>query len=237
MTAKTYGRNNTAYVPGNVPEDLIRMVRHISRFWGQGAEGWAPLTAFKALKKVRFESLLSLAKEFPAWYAGHNSSPGQLLLAWVGLGAIAEGTLHWFLSVYAEGYLQDPIFTNTGAMVPPEDVFFAKSITYFNKRIWPDDGTGLFRDKKKQMSDCLHDIRKKRNAIHCGKDEMGTWDEWRNTVEYLLAVICEFEGRIPYPDEGYAYPSDVTEILSFYELGKEVQLQEQPRSQVNLVRN
>lgn len=226
---KTSGRNvlgwnGHTYVAGDISNDLLALLKHIAEFWHQGSRGWAPQVATDSLQNIDFQRMLLLAEEFPKWYSGEKNTEGQLLLAWVALGAIAEGSLQWFLSVYKQNYLDGPQFRRPASdiPIPPEELFFAKLIAYFEKHVWIDgrsnyDGWSV-RNEKAEMTAILHTIRECRNAIHCRKTNVGSWADWRMCIRQFLSLLCELEGRVPYPDEQFAYPSFVAEIIASHSL-------------------
>ena len=198
-----------------IPQDLVILLRHIRNFWRDGAVGWSPPEAEDSLQRIDFDNLVDLAEEFPNWYAGENRSRGQFVLAWVALGAVAEGGLQWFFSVYKDDYLRDPLFKDRTKekITPPEDIFFAKLIRYFKEHIWLGGPDTPGPQRMQTYTSSLNLIRIRRNCIHSVKSELGSWDEWKMCLHCILILLCELEGRVPYPHEGFEYPSDAADVI------------------------
>ncbi len=216
--SRSYGWNGYTYVAGNAPTDLLEMLRHIADFWNEGAPGWAPEKATESLQRTDFLRMVQLAEEIPTWFADDSPSKGQQLLAWVTLGTLAESILRWFLSIYERDYRRAPLFC-VSSEIPPEGVFFHRLIDYFDEYIWAEEDRSAkctAGHAKSEMTGLLHTIREQRNAIHCGKTRLASWEKWRACVEKFLVLVCELEGRVPYPDDHVAFPASVSKICGHY---------------------
>ena len=80
-------------------EDIIRVNEHICDFWGDGGWGWAPSGSAELLSKSRLDWQVSLSKNLLRWFPlpSGDKHDGSLILAWVNLGVLVEGTMMWFL--------------------------------------------------------------------------------------------------------------------------------------------
>ena len=82
--------------------------RKLARFW-KAAHGWAPIEAAGLLSKARLDWQVSLSSSLRNWLRDPPAalSDGDLILAWTNLGALIEGTLKLFLSVYYNDFQAD----------------------------------------------------------------------------------------------------------------------------------
>ena len=90
--------------------NIIRVHEFIDEFWGDGAVGWASEETANPLAECRLDRMVALSRLLPDWLDDSNKrDEGNLLLAWVTLGAMSESILKWFLSVYREDYMRSAI--------------------------------------------------------------------------------------------------------------------------------
>jgi hypothetical protein len=87
--------------PSEIIVHIELLNRKLARFW-RAAHGWAPIEAAGLLSKARLDWQVSLSSSLRNWLrdAPAALSDGDLILAWTNLGALIEGTLKLFLSVY-----------------------------------------------------------------------------------------------------------------------------------------
>lgn len=80
----------------------------IGAFWPKCA-GWVPAEATKLLGSIRLDWQSELSRCLFMWIDDDQSrtSEGHLVLAWVNLGSLLEGTLKIFLSVHLKDYRAD----------------------------------------------------------------------------------------------------------------------------------
>ena len=94
------------------PSEIIACIelqnRNLARFWN-AANGWAPIEAAGLLSKARLDWQVSLSSSLRNWLRDPPNvlSDGDLILAWTNLGALIEGTLKLFLSVYYKNFQAD----------------------------------------------------------------------------------------------------------------------------------
>lgn len=122
-----------------------------------------------------------------------------MILAWVNLGSLVEGTLKWFLSVYYDDYRKDvDAIRKKNKLVDPDTFILEHLRAFFVKKVWDNDDFGPWIQK----------IQMRRNAIHAYKDrEIGTFTEFEADVRSYLAFLRALEFRVPYPD-GVMCPSE-----------------------------
>lgn len=109
-----------------VLDRIVSKNEGIAAFW-RDALGWAPLEAAELLSRSRLDWQVALSHTLALWFprSGADPSdaaaPGRLILAWVNLGALVEGSLKWFLSVYYDAYRKDiaALRAKAGALMDP----------------------------------------------------------------------------------------------------------------------
>lgn len=183
-------------------KEIIRVNTHIREFWGDGAAGWAPSSATELLSKSRLDRQVELSRALRNWLGPFdpNEEDAQLILAWANLGSLVEGTMKWFLCVYAEDYAKDRIRMVSGKELEPDELFFVRLCGFFREKIFTaSDPEG--------WADWMTLVRQRRNAIHAYQDrEIGTFEEFWLSVARYRDFLLDLEGRVPYPDFFYGYP-------------------------------
>jgi hypothetical protein len=186
--------------------DIIRINEHIRDFWRDG--GWAPQRAAGLLSKARLDRQVSLSRTLRKWTGecDDDEVDGQLILAWANLGSLVEGTMKWFLCVFASDYDVNPVTLGSGAELEPDDLRFARMCGFFEKVVWTGSNVERF-------SRWVNMVRQRRNAIHAYRDcDIGTFNDFHKSVVKYRQFLLDCEGTVPYPDEQYAYPSDIQEM-------------------------
>ena len=111
----------------------------LRRFWTK-ADGWAPSEAARLLSKSRLDWQVSLSSCLKIWSKEHNSDDesGCLILAWVNLGSLVEGTMKLFMSVWYNDYMNDnEAIKKRGRDVKDPDILSLEEMrVFFKKRIW-----------------------------------------------------------------------------------------------------
>src|SRR5688572_24524864 len=93
------------------PEETVAAIadknQRIADFWGR-AHGWAPIEAAQLLSAARLDWQVELSRTLASWLDPPDAATvnAELILAWANLGALVEGTMKWFLSVYYDTYRQ-----------------------------------------------------------------------------------------------------------------------------------
>ena len=83
---------------------IEKLTTRMMDFW-KSAHGWAPIEAAGLLNKSMLEWQASLSSSLRMWLC--SSSDGDLILAWANIGALVEGHLKLFLSVWYNDYSAD----------------------------------------------------------------------------------------------------------------------------------
>jgi hypothetical protein len=190
-----------------VVDDIVAVNFFLHDFWGNG--GWATGDAARLLHESRLDRQVELSRTLKIWleasYAGMRE--GRLILAWVNLGALVEGTMKWFLCVFAHDYAKNPQTDRNGTPIEPDDVWFAKLCGYFSQEVWADP-------QKQKFNAWCHTIRKRRNAIHAYTDnDVGNWNEWRQAVVTYREFLVDLGFQVPYLDEQFVMPYSIRQVI------------------------
>jgi hypothetical protein len=184
-------------------EDIISVNTFLNDFWGDG--GWASGDARRLLRESRLDRQVELSRTLAIWLEPptEHDSDGRLILAWANLGTLVEGTMKWFLCVFANDYANAPEFDRNGNRVDPDDIWFAKLCRYFVRQV----------GQTAKFDRLCSRIRARRNSIHAFTDRpIGTWDEWYECVIDYRRFLIHFALSVPYPDEQFAMPFKIREI-------------------------
>lgn len=186
-------------MPNNATQTIDAIIetnREICMFWSK-AHGWAPIEAAELMSKSRLDWQVELSRTLHIWVQPpeHDVTNGHLILGWANLGALVEGSLKWFLSVYYDDYKADveAMKNKKGDTLPPDGVSFERLRQFFKKRIWVNSDS---------WDDWVLMIQQRRNAIHAYKDrEIGTLNEFVLAVNKYYDFLSELNSRVPnHPD-------------------------------------
>ncbi len=181
----------------DVVENIIRLNTWLAEFWGN-SHGWVPDEAAILMSKSRLDRQVSLSKCLVLWLSVEHSEKGDghLILAWANLGSLIEGTLKLFLVAYYKDYKKDieAFKDNKGKLIDPDGLALEKLRTFFKKKnLWSSD-----------WNDYTNKVQQYRNAIHAFKDrDIGTFQEYEESLNKYLEMIRKFNLNLPYPDEVY----------------------------------
>ncbi len=173
---------------------IEKLTTNMMGFW-KSAHGWAPVEAAGLLSKSMLEWQASLSLSLVRWLG--SSSNGDLILAWANLGALVEGQLKLFLSVWYRDYEKDAdaIRDRRGALVDPDESTLEPLRQFFVKRIWK---------AGEDWNDHVQVVQRRRNAIHAFKArDLGTFADWRAQLRMHLLFLRYINKRLPYPDDMY----------------------------------
>lgn len=135
----------------------------------------------------------SIAKSLRRWpnRLRNCSDEGELALAWVNLGTIAEGALKVYYGVFYTHWMDDDhVPQKNGKTLLPSDTFFDKMIIFSEKRALFDADTIAF----------LRRLRDQRNLIHpLKKGEIKGFDEFLDSLRITASFLENIENRLPYP--------------------------------------
>ena len=142
------------------------------------------------------DRLVSLSHSLRLWTqpCADEDREGRLILAWANLGILVEGTMTWFLCVYENNYSQSPFLTKQGVDLLPNRLRFEELCRYYDEHVWT-------LRQVTEWDDWLTMVRSRRNAVHAfNHREIGTLDDWTDSVIRYHELIEELDGRVPYPE-------------------------------------
>ncbi|NHF74878.1 hypothetical protein G7044_17285 [Paracoccus sp. 12-3] len=195
---RNYGAEAVSKINAGVVEDIISLNAKMTDFWAS-AHGWAPDDAANLLSKSRLDRQVSLSRTLHLWIDRDPMTDGELILAWANLGALLEGTLKFFISVYYLDFQKDI-------------EALKKASAYDFKKMTHKEPDGLTLDVlrkfvvQKNLFEAAHPemfqlVQSRRNALHAYKDrELGTVTEFRDSVHGYMKFLTEVNHRVPYPD-------------------------------------
>jgi hypothetical protein len=183
--------------------EIVKLNTGLRDFW-RNSHGWAPIGAAQLLSKSRLDWQVSMSESLHRWVdipAGKDAASTQLL-GYANLGALVEGTLKLFLSVFYNDYKGDTdAIKKKDAIVDPDGVTLEPMRQFFKKRIWADT-------PRDNWDAWILRIQNRRNAIHAFKDrEIGTHSELVDDIRIYFKLVRRINGQLPYPD-GHHGPDD-----------------------------
>jgi len=190
----TPSTDTIALSAGELCTRIETLTTRMMDFW-KSAHGWAPIEAAGLLNRSMLEWQASLASSLCRWVPA--SSDGDLILAWANLGALVEGQLKLFLSVYYKDYSADAdaIRDRRGRLTDPDSSTLEPLRQFFVRRIWT---------AGRDWNTYVQRVQQRRNAIHAFRArDIGTFDDWRNELPFHLSFVRDINGRVPYPDAIY----------------------------------
>lgn len=191
-----------------IVDAITKTNRELQQFWSS-AHGWAPQEAAELLSVSRLDWQASLSESLSLWAHLDDTRHGDLILAWTNLGALIEGSLKLFLSVYLHTYKshiksgkksEEVIegkkffaqFTNKqGSVQAPDIIELEKLIQFFAKQ----------EIVNTKQIDFLKTVQQKRNAIHAYKNrDIGHFSDFHFSLNEYWDLLSELKYRLPYPD-------------------------------------
>ncbi|HED54041.1 MAG TPA: hypothetical protein ENJ00_07550 [Phycisphaerales bacterium] len=149
--------------------DIIRINKRIDKIWSN-SRGWAPDKAADLLERSRLDWIVSLSMCLTDYVSEftEETRDGRQILGYATLGALVEGTMKTFLSLYYTDYEKDSSAPrNKGGIKNPDMLKFEELRQFFDKRI--------FIGNELEWKDWIKKIQERRNAIHAFKDKsLGT---------------------------------------------------------------
>ncbi len=174
---------------------IVTLNDGLRRFW-KSAEGWAPINAARLLSKSRLDWQVSLSAclKIRLRSSTRDVEPGRLILAYANLGALVEGTMKLFLSVWSAEYRGDADAILVRGLADEPDLGTMEPMRQlFRKRIYDE-----------RWDDWVRHIQERRNAIHAFRSrDIGELEEFCSDVRRYLEFLRYINGRLPYPGEMY----------------------------------
>lgn len=193
--------DETAALPiEEIVDRIATLSDGLASFW-RNAEGWAPDDAAQLLRCARLDRIASLAASLRRWTDGAPLSDGDLILAWANLGALLEGALKLFLTVYLTDYRADETTKETRAwhikrqmLQDPDELMLDTILAYADK-------AGLLAPQQLALG---RTVQARRNAIHAfGDRDLGTDAELFAAIRDFRALLWSLDGRMEYPEERF----------------------------------
>lgn len=180
-------------------KNIVDMNTKFSVFWAS-AHGWAPDDAATLLSKSRLDWQVSLSETLHFWVEKDTMSDGELILAWANLGALLEGTLKLFFSIYYSKFQSDiEALKKAGAYDHRRNTHkLPDRLTLETFRVYACQND-VFRKCDRIL---IKLIQSRRNAIHAFRDrELGTVDEFRQAARSYSSFLTDVDLSVPYPDD------------------------------------
>jgi predicted RNase H-like HicB family nuclease len=157
--------------------------------FGQGDDLLISLSFHKPDPNVRFDRLVSLSGTLRYW-AKWPMTEGELILAWVNLGALLEGTLKGFLTIYSCDFERDTDKHNSVNAVHKKGT--KKDSLKHPGELKPEDLINYFRLQKllteNELEAALR-IRNNRNAVHALLgNKLDPQDQFVESVEEYRSI-------------------------------------------------
>lgn len=149
----------------------------------------------RILFKSRLDWLHSLSEELYTWtetYRTASDNDGKLILAWANLGALLEGGLKLFLSIYYLDYKSSRNHKRDrkGNIIAPDRLQMEDLKVFIQKE-------EIFEEK---WIEYISLIQIRRNAIHAYRNrDIGNWKEFFNSVEIFRDFTNLIKNQLPYP--------------------------------------
>jgi len=176
-----------------VVEEICALQDELRQFWSD-AEGWAPIEAAELLSKSRLDWQVSLSHCLKTWLEKREGEgeAGGLILAWVNLGSLVEGTLMLFLSVHYRDY-KASLQGIKEQLGDPDSLVLDKLRKFVRDNVWMDA-------EGRKWDAWIANVQQRRNSIHAFRDrQVGSHDEFLKAVRMYLRFLRFVDGHLPYP--------------------------------------
>jgi hypothetical protein len=178
----------------HVVDEIVNINRQFADFWSH-AHGWAPPKTADLLSKSRLDRQISLSACLRIWLRKppDGQRDGHLILAWTNLGTLIEGSMKFFLCVFAGDYANNPVLDRKKNPLDPDVLPLEVLRQFFLKHVWT-------AEEKKLWSLFVEKVQQRRNAIHAYKDRnIGNRMEFKAAIRKYFEFISEIKGMLPYP--------------------------------------
>jgi len=190
-------------------EDICRRIANLTLSTVDllsNGHGWAPAAIQRRLDDAGLAYQSSLALSLSRWLT--CESEGDLILAWVNLGALVEGAMQLLLITYDDAYKKDPNARRDkkNLVKDAEQTRFEDLRDFCAKSVWnPAPVAGYHIVSFRDWDPYVALVQNRRNAIHAiRRREIGSFVEWRQMLPLHLSFIRDIyqnkmDGR--YPDD------------------------------------
>lgn len=175
-------------------EQIILLNQNISKFWENGARGWAPEEVSELLTKSRMDRVVSFSYRLndALRTVEPSEEEAHLISSWVTLGSLIESSLAFYFTVFRNDYINNGprIHNKTGKVIEPTKLSF-------------DQFRSLMMENELMDSEAnawVLDVQQFRNGIHFFWDKkVGTKEELLVSIKWYLAFLNFINENIPYP--------------------------------------
>lgn len=167
--------------------------KKVLHHWADGACGWAPEVASEILARSRLDRQTSLCSCLRLWLdvPVEAQRDGHLVLAWANLGSLVEGSMKFFLSVFAHDYANGNPIQRRGRVLDPDELGFEQLRQFFNRDVWV--------QPQQTWDTWLEAVQRRRNAIHAYRDrEVGSHDEFLSAIVGFGEFADVLDGQVPW---------------------------------------
>ena len=182
---------------GEVIDRIVRLNTGLGEFWSR-SHGWAPVGPAGLLSRSRLDWQVSLSHSLRNGIRspGPEKRDAWQILGYANLGALVEGSLKLFLSVWYDDYKNDVnAIKRRGALHDADGPTLDPLRQFFKKRIWVDVASD-------NWDPWIEKIQRRRNAIHAFKDhDIGTHGELLADIRHYLRFLRRISEQLPYPDD------------------------------------
>lgn len=180
-------------------ESICKTNERLRSFWSS-SHGWAPPSAAKLLAQSRLDRQVALSHTLSLWVKKQAvpHRDGRLILAWINLGALMEGSFKTFLSVFLEDYRKskNPI-RHRGQMIDPDVATLEGLRTFLKSDVWT-------AEQVKRWDLWSARVQQRRNAVHAFSDrDIGTFAEFHADLLTYAEFVEDMESGLPYPESGF----------------------------------
>jgi hypothetical protein len=177
--------------------EIAEMSHRAASFW-TAAHGWASDEVAVLLSKAQLRLLSSMSRTLASRVKEIQQCPdeeGVLIIGWVHLRSLVEGSLKLFFTIYIGDYQSDPLFDRKNRPIPLADLRLQQMLTYSQQR-----------KILEQHHELIHAARLRGNLIHAfathGFDnrELGTAEEYLLSIRDFRDFLEDVLTYVPWPD-------------------------------------
>jgi len=185
-------------------DNIIKKNTEFQNF-GSKAYGWAPNSVAELLENSMLEWQVNLSICLKIWVdKGDAMSDGELILVWVNLGSLLEGSMKFFLCVYLEDYNKEiKKIMKYQKEVQPDGAMLNQLINFFSdKKLFATLNEEFFSKSDTEYvgeyGDLFDRVRRNRNAIHSfRKRDIGDYASFHNSLEEYSRFLDDLDSRLP----------------------------------------
>lgn len=169
---------------------ILQETNYQVKIWRR-SKGIAPKEVIEKLDKAMLNWLIELTETLKIWLDRKETiSDGELILARANLGAVVEGWLKFFYSVYYVDFCKNPLKNKRDKQIEPEKMSFEDLKQFSTGILWENRNSDYYK--------WVTSIQEKRNAIHSFNfREIGDFNLFILDLEKLEDFIYYISNRMP----------------------------------------